>query len=415
MAENPSSPSDSPKPARKAAVKFIFLTLVLDITGIGIVVPVLPDILEDLMPKGSTEDEISYAYGWMVALYALMQFLVAPLMGALSDRFGRRPVILISLFGAGIDYFVLWLAPNLWWLVAARIVAGICAANIPAASAYIADVSPPEKRAANFGMIGAAFGIGFVIGPAIGGLVGMIDERAPFLVAGILTIGNVIYGYFVLPESLKPENRRPVELKRANPVGSLLSLRAYPMVFALAGAHFLYSLAHQVLPSTWALYTKHRYSWEPLQIGLSLALVGVMAVIVAGGLSRRLIPKWGERKTIVIAGVTTAAALVCYGLAAASWMVFVIIIFGSIGGLFHPSSQGLISRSVGDDEQGRVQGAITSLTGISGIFGPLIATSLHGYAISDGEVDWTSGAQFYAGAAMTLVAIVLAVRGFKRG
>ena len=246
MAENPSSPSDSPKPARKAAVKFIFLTLVLDITGIGIVVPVLPDILKELMSGDPSEDDVSYLYGWIVALYALMQFLVAPLMGALSDRFGRRPVVLISLLGAGIDYFVLFFAPNLWWLIAARIVAGICAANIPAASAYIADVSPPEKRAANFGMIGAAFGIGFVIGPALGGLVSWAFEsfRAPFLVAGILTIGNVIYGYFVLPESLKPENRRPVELKRANPIGALLSLRAYPMVFVLAGAHFLYSLAH---------------------------------------------------------------------------------------------------------------------------------------------------------------------------
>ncbi|MFT5470192.1 MAG: DHA1 family tetracycline resistance protein-like MFS transporter [Verrucomicrobiales bacterium] len=399
--------------ARKPAVSFIFLTLVLDITGIGIVVPVLPALLEELIP-GASDDRVSFVYGWLIALYALMQFLFSPLLGALSDRFGRRPVILISLFGAGLDYFVLWLAPSLWWFVAARIIAGICAANMPAATAYIADVSPPEKRAANFGMIGAAFGIGFVVGPAIGGLIGAWDTRLPFLVAGILTLGNAIYGIFVLPESLTKKNRRPFEWRRANPIGALLSLRRYPMVIGLAGALFLYSLAHQVLPSTWALYTEHRYNWTSLEIGLSLSLVGVMAVIVSGGLARKLIPKWGERKTVLIAGMTTVLSFICYGSAGSAWMIYLIIIFGSLGGLFHAASQGLISKSVGDHEQGRVQGAMASLVGVAGIFGPLISTSLHGYFISPAAPLELPGAPFFAGAAMTLIAIGLAARSFRR-
>ncbi|MEM7387400.1 MAG: TCR/Tet family MFS transporter, partial [Verrucomicrobiota bacterium] len=279
---------------RKPALAFIFITVVLDILGIGLIVPILPKLVETLQPGGTAA--AAHTFGLLAALYSLMQFVFAPLVGSLSDRFGRRPIILLSLLGAGLDYFLLAWAPTLAWFFIGRIIAGITGANITAATAYIADVSPPEKRAANFGLIGAAFGIGFIIGPAMGGLLGEYGLRIPFIVAGCLTLLNALYGFFVLPESLAPENRRPFSWKSSNPVGSLLELRRYPMVFGLSGTHFLVNVAHQVFPSIWVLYTGHRYGWSPKEVGFSLAMVGLMAALVQGGLTRWIIPKLGERK-----------------------------------------------------------------------------------------------------------------------
>jgi multidrug resistance protein len=270
-------------PPRKPALVFIFITLFLDVLGIGLVVPILPKLVESLAGEGV--DHASYVYGWLVGLYALMQFLFAPVLGNLSDRFGRRPVILFSLFGSGLDYFLLAWAPTLPWFFIGRVISGITGANFSAAAAYIADVSPPERRAANFGIIGAAFGIGFIFGPALGGWLGDYGLRVPFIAAGILTLVNWLYGLFILPESLKPENRRSFSLRRSNPIGALLELRRHRLVLGLSVSYFISSLAHQVYPSIWVLYTGYRYGWDTKQTGLSLALVGLMAAIVQGGLA----------------------------------------------------------------------------------------------------------------------------------
>jgi DHA1 family tetracycline resistance protein-like MFS transporter len=282
--------------ARKPALGFIFVTLFLDILGIGLIIPILPKLIEQF--SGGNISAASHTYGWLAALYSLMQFLCAPVLGSLSDRFGRRPVILSSLFGSGLDYLLLAFAPGLPWFFLGRIVAGITGANITAASAYIADVSPLEKRAANFGLIGAAFGLGFITGPALGGVLGSYSLRVPFLVAAGLALLNWLFGLLVLPESLPRENRRGFDWKRANPIGSFVALKRHPTVLGLTETYFLMNLAHQVFPSTWVLYTSHRYHWTPKQVGLSLAAVGVMAAIVQGGLVRRIIPRLGERRAI---------------------------------------------------------------------------------------------------------------------
>jgi MFS transporter, DHA1 family, tetracycline resistance protein len=400
-------------PRRQPAIVFIFVTLVLDIIGIGLVVPILPKLVQAF--QHGDEQAAAGTYGVLASLYALMQFVFAPLLGSLSDRFGRRRVILLSLFGSGLDYFLFAFAPGLAWLYVARIISGITGANISAASAYIADVSPPEKRAANFGLIGAAFGIGFIAGPALGGWLGSYSLKLPFLVAGGLTLLNWLYGYFVLPESLAPENRRAFSWKRSNPVGSLLALQRYPIVLGLTGTYFLINIAHSVFPATWVLYTSHRYHWSPTETGLSLAVVGLMAGLVQGGLTRVIVGKFGERKTAVFGMCVWVISFTLYGLATKSWMVYVILICGSIGSVMGPSVQGLISRNVGADEQGGVQGSLASLASVAGIIGPLIATSLFAYFISAKAPVYLPGAAFFCSSALVLVGLALAVRSFRKG
>ncbi|MFM2125445.1 MAG: hypothetical protein RL328_1896, partial [Acidobacteriota bacterium] len=373
-------PSAPAKTARQPALVFIFITLFLDILGIGLIVPILPKLVETL--QGGSVAAASHTYGLLAALYGLMQFICSPLLGSLSDRFGRRPVILASLFGSGLDYLLLAFAPNLTWFFIGRLIAGVTGANFSAATAYIADISPPEKRAANFGIIGAAFGLGFIAGPALGGWLGNDNLRMPFFAAAGLTLLNWLYGLFVLPESLKPENRSQFSWRRANPVGALLALQRYPVVFGLTGTCFLMNLAHQVFPSTWVLYTGYRYGWTPKQTGLSLALVGLTAAIVQGGLTRAVIPKLGERRAASLGLGISAVCLIAYGLATEGWMAYAIIAAGSLSGIAGPSVQGLISRSVGPDEQGAVQGSLNSLASIAGVIGPPLATGLFGYFIS---------------------------------
>ncbi|MDA0813489.1 MAG: TCR/Tet family MFS transporter [Verrucomicrobia bacterium] len=396
----------------KPALGFIFVTLVLDILGIGIVVPILPTLVEEL--SGKTMDAAAYLYGLLAMLYALMQFLFAPLLGSLSDRYGRRPVILISLFGAGLDYFLLAWAPSLAWFFVGRIIAGITGANFSAATAYIADISSPEKRAANFGLVGAAFGLGFSIGPAIGGLLGQSDLRLPFIVAGTITLVNWLYGLLMLPESLAPKNRRKFSWGRSNPVGALLHLRKYPMVLGLAGVFFLTSIAHQALPATWALFMNYRFDWEPWDIGMSLGAVGIMAAIVQGGLTRTILPKTGEQKAVLIGLGISAASFCMYGLATQDWMIYVIIVIGSLGGLANPAIQGMVSRAVGDDEQGGVQGSMSSLNSVASIIGTPLATGLFGFFISDAAPVHLPGIAFLFSAALTLAAAALAVRTFQK-
>lgn len=399
-------------PPRKPALVFIFITLFLDVLGIGLVVPILPKLVESL--AGGGVDRASYLYGWLVGLYALMQFLFAPILGNLSDRFGRRPVILFSLFGSGLDYFLLAWAPTLPWFFLGRIISGITGANFSAAAAYIADVSPPERRAANFGIIGAAFGIGFIFGPALGGWLGDFGLRVPFIAAGILTLINWLYGLFILPESLKPENRRSFSLRRSNPIGALLDLRRHRLVLGLSVSYFISSLAHQVYPSIWVLYTGYRYEWDTKQTGLSLALVGLMAAIVQGGLARKLIPKLGERRAAIVGFAIMAIALTGYGLAPEGWIVYPIIVFGSLSGLAVPAIQGMISRTVGDNEQGGIQGSLTSLQSVAGALGPLLAAAIFGFFISERAPAIVPGAPFFFSSALAVMAGFLAARSFRK-
>ncbi len=399
-------------PPRKPALVFIFITLFLDILGIGLVVPILPKLVEEV--AGGGIDRAAYLYGWLIGLYALMQFLFAPVIGNLSDRFGRRPVILLSLFGSGLDYFLLAWAPTLAWFFVGRILSGITGANYAAAVAYIADVSPPERRAMNFGLVGAAFGLGFIFGPALGGWLGDYGLRVPFIAAGVLTLLNWLYGFFILPESLKVENRRRFQLGRANPVGALLQLRRHRLVLGLSFSYFLSGLAHQVYPSIWVLYTGYRYGWGTKQTGLSLALVGLMTAIVQGGLTRRVIPKIGERRAALFGFGVMAVALTGYGLAPEGWIVYPIIVFGSLSGLAVPAIQGMISRTVGDDEQGGIQGTLTALQSVAGATGPLLATAVFGFFLSDQAPAVVPGAPFFLSSALAVMAGFLAARSFRR-
>ncbi|HQW30233.1 MAG TPA: TCR/Tet family MFS transporter [Verrucomicrobiales bacterium] len=397
---------------RKPALSFIFITLFLDVLGIGLVVPILPKLVEQL--AGGGMDSASFIFGWLVGLYALMQFLFAPIIGSLSDRFGRRPVILLSLFGSGLDYFLLAWAPTLPWFFLGRILSGISGANFSAAAAYIADVSPPEKRSANFGILGAAFGLGFIFGPALGGWLGHYGLRVPFYAAGILTLVNWLYGFLILPESLKAENKREFSFNRSNPIGALLQLGRQRLVLGLSTSYFISSIAHQVYPSIWVLYTGYRYDWGTKQTGLSLALVGVMAAIVQGGLTRIIIPKIGERRAAVSGLLIMAVALTGYGLAPRGWMVYIIIVFGSLSGIAVPAIQGMISRTVGDNEQGGIQGALTGMQSVAGFIGPPLATGLFGYFISDRAPAIVPGAAFFFSSGLALMAAMMAARSFRR-
>jgi len=398
--------------ARKPALGFIFVTLVLDILGIGLIIPILPKLVEEL--GGGGIEKASHIYGWLAALYSLMQFLCAPLLGSLSDRYGRRPVILGSLFGSGLDYFLLAFAPNLSWFFVGRIIAGITGANFAAATAYIADISPPEKRAGNFGLIGAAFGLGFIVGPLLGGVLGDYGLRVPFFVAGGLTLINWCYGLFVLPESLAPENRRKFSWNVSNPIGSLYALKKHPVVLGLAGSFFLFNLSHQVYPSIWVLYTSYRYDWSAKETGFSLAIVGVTAAIVQGGLTRVIVKQLGEVKTVLMGMTIMTLAYFCYGLAESGLATYVIIVFASLAGVTAPTIQGIISRNVGADEQGGVQGALTSLASITGVIGPPIMTSLFGYFIREDAPVKLPGVSFFFSAALIIVALYLAVLSFSK-
>jgi DHA1 family tetracycline resistance protein-like MFS transporter len=403
---------------RKPALGFIFVTLALDILGIGLIIPITPRLIESFQATASADSMVvanaSRTYGLLIALYSLMQFVGAPVLGSLSDRFGRRPVILLSLLGSGLDYFFLAFAPSLGWFFVGRIISGLTGANFGAATAYIADISPPEKRAANFGLIGAAFGLGFILGPALGGLLGDVGLRVPFMVAGGLTLLNTLYGWLVLPESLAPENKRAFSWSRSNPVGALLHLRRHPMVLGLTGTYFLIYLAHQALPGTWVLYTAYRYNWTVRQTGLSLAIVGLMAAIVQGGLTRIIVKRIGEQRAAVLGLAIAALAYAGYGLATEGWMIYLILVFGSLGGVTGPAVQGLISRNVGPDEQGGMQGSLTSLASIAGILGPAIATNLFSHFVKQPGAAHLPGAAFFFSALLTIAALLLAVRSFRR-
>jgi MFS transporter, DHA1 family, tetracycline resistance protein len=393
---------------RTPALSFILITLCLDVLGIGLIVPILPKLVESF--SGGNTADAAYASGWLSAVYALMQFVCAPFLGVLSDKVGRRPVILVSQFGLALDYLLLAVAPSMAWFFVGRVIAGITGANFAAATAYIADVSPPEKRAANFGLVGAAFGIGFIIGPLLGGWLGSYGLRVPFYVSAALTLANWCYGWFILPESLAPEKRRPLDWARSNPLGSLLDLFRRPKLFGLAMCAFFSFVAHQVYPSVWVLYTGHKFGWGTAENGCALAAVGVCMAIVQGWLTGKVTAKLGDWSTALWGLLISAAAYLCYGLSTAPWMIYGTILVGALGGISGPAVQGLIANAVGDDEQGAVQGAVTSLESVSGMIGPLLCTQLFAYFITPTAPLHLPGAPFFASAFIAAISWWIAWR-----
>jgi MFS transporter, DHA1 family, tetracycline resistance protein len=397
---------------RQAAVPFILITILLDMLGIGLVIPVLPKLVTTMY--GSDLSAGSTVFGWFVASYALMQFICSPVLGNLSDAYGRRPVILLSLLGAGLDYLLMAFAPNLTWLFAGRLIAGVTGANIAAANAYIADVSSPEERAKNFGLMGACFGVGFIVGPALGGLLAGFGLRAPFLAAAILTLANWLYGCLILPESHAKENRRPFDWRLANPLGSLGALARYPVVLGLAATITLDRLAHNSLPSTWVLYTTYRFNWTEFDNGMSLALVGIMFGIVSGGLTGRVVKLWGERRALITGLLIGSLSYLGYGLAPRGWMMYALIVVASVGAITGPAIQALITKRVSATEQGAVQGALSSIQSIAAVLGPLMATQLFGYFTSSAAPVKLPGAAFIAASLLVAIGATLAVRNLWR-
>lgn len=391
---------------RKAALSFIFVMIVLDVMAIGIIIPVLPKLVES-MSAGNTA-RAAEIYGIFGTAWGLMQFIFSPILGALSDRYGRRPILLLSTLGLGLDYILMAIAPNLLWLFIGRVISGITAANFSTANAYIADVTPPEDRASAFGLVGAAFGIGFVLGPAIGGVTGDIDPRLPFWIAAVLSLANAAYGYFVLPESLSAERRMSFAWARANPVGSLRLLSRQRELLGLAGVAFLYHLAHVVLPAVAVLYTSYRYGWDGKTMGLTLAAVGVASGVVQAGLIRPSIAAIGERATLIVGLLCGMAGFAIYGLATTSAGFWAGIPVMALWGLGGAASMGIMSRLVSGSEQGQLQGANSSLMAVAGLFGPLLFSYTFSHAIADPAAWHLPGAPFLLASAMLLVATALA-------
>ena len=398
--------------SRKAALGFIFVTLLIDVTGLGIIIPVLPKLISELIHGNLSQ--ASAIGGWLTFAYAIMQFLFAPVLGNLSDRFGRRPVLLFSLLGFGVDYIFLSFAPSIAWLFVGRIVAGITGASFTTASAYIADVSTPENRAQNFGMIGAAFGLGFIIGPVIGGLLGQYGSRIPFMAAAGLSLLNAAYGFFVLPESLSKENRRPFQLKRANPVGALLQLRKYPAISGLVISLILLYTASNGMQSVWSYYGIEKLNWNEAMIGYSLGFIGLITALVQTVLIRWTIPKLGTEKNLYIGFLLYAFGLFLFAFAANSWQMFAFIIPYCLGGIAGPAMQSIISGYVPAAEQGELQGALTSLMSATTIFAPVIMTSLFAYFTGSKTPILFPGAPFLLGGILVLISTALAYRSMQR-
>lgn len=367
--------------ARRAALAFIFITVLIDVLSFGVIIPVLPHLVEEF-----TGGDIVSAARWVGVfgmVFAAVQFVSTPVQGALSDRFGRRPVILFSCLGLGLDFVFMALATSLPMLLAGRIISGIASASFTTANAYIADVTAPEKRAKSFGMIGAAFGLGFVVGPLIGGWLGGIDLRLPFWFAAGLALLNFLYGWFVLPESLPPERRAPrFDTSHANPFGALALLRSYPQVFGLAAVVFLANLAHYVYPSIFVLFADYRFQWGPREVSWVLAVVGVLSIAVNVGLVGRTVKALGERRTLLFGLACGVAGFCIYGLAGSGGWFMVGLPVSALWALAAPATQALITRQVGPEVQGRIQGALMSLTSLAGIIGPLLFANVFALFVS---------------------------------
>lgn len=394
------------KKPMKSAMGFIFITLLIDVMGWGLIIPVMADLIAQL--KGIPVNQASTYGAILLSVFAIVQFLFAPVIGNLSDRYGRRPILLLSLLGFGIDYIILALAPSYGWLFLGRIIAGITGASFTTASAYIADVSPDDAtRAKNFGLIGAAFGLGFVLGPALGAFLATWGIRAPFYAAAALCLLNCLYGYFLLPESLSKENRRAFEWKRANPFGSLKFLTAHPEIRGLAFSFFLIYLGSQAVQGNWNFFTIYRFHWTEKMVGISLAIVGVLVGAVQGGLTRVTIPKLGNEKSIYFGLSLYTLGLILFAFATQSWMMFAFLVPYCLGGICGPSLQSVISVHVPPNQQGELQGALTSLMSLTTVIGPLLMNSTFAYFTSDKAPYYFPGIHFLIGAVCMLLSIII--------
>ncbi|MGG7036404.1 MAG: TCR/Tet family MFS transporter [Flavobacterium sp.] len=397
---------------KQAAIGFIFITMLIDITGWGIIIPVIPKLIKELI-HGDISEAAKYG-GWLGFAYAMTQFLCAPIIGNLSDKFGRRPIILISLFTFALDYLLLAFSPTVGWLFVGRIIAGLTGASITTASAYIADVSTPENRAKNFGMIGAAFGLGFIIGPVMGGLLGQYGSRVPFYAAAVLCMLNFLYGYFILPESLSKENRREFEWKRANPIGAFLNLKKYPSLIGLILAIFILYVGSHAVHSNWSFYTMYRFHWDEKMVGISLGVVGLLVGIVQGGLIRWINPKLGNEKSVYIGLTLYTIGMLLFAFATESWMMFVFLIPYCLGGIAGPALQAVISGKVPANEQGEIQGTLSSLMSASAILGPPMMTNTF-YFFTHKEAPFQfPGAPFVLGGILMFLSTLLAYFSLKK-
>lgn len=398
--------------ARPAAVIFIFVTILLDMLALGMVIPVLPELVKTF--RGGDTISAVVTLGWFGTVWAFMQFIMSPVIGALSDRFGRRPIVLLSNFGLGADYILMALAPTLGWLFVGRVISGITSSSIATAYAYIADVTTPETRAKSYGLMGAAFGIGFVLGPALGGILGQYDPRLPFWVAAAFSLTNAMYGVFVLPESLPLERRAPFAWRRAHPIASLKLLRSHAGLVWFGAMHFLYYVAHMSLPSVFVLYADYRYGWDTQHVGYTLAAVGVSGGIVQGALVGPIVKRIGERRALVLGLVCGAIGFAVYGLAPTGAWFLVGVPIMALWGLYGPSSQSLMTNRVGASEQGQLQGALSSITGVANMLAPAVFSFVFAAAIGAFR-DWRlPGAPFLLASAILVVAVGLGIEGTRR-
>ena len=393
---------------RRAALAFIFVTVVLDMLALGMIVPVLPKLVEDFV--GGNTARAAEIYGLFGTVWALMQFVFSPVLGVLSDRFGRRPVILLSNLGLGLDYVVMALAPTIGWLFLGRIISGITTSSIPTAMAYIADVTPKEKRAAAFGTIGIAFGLGFAFGPAVGGLLSNSNPRLAFWVAAALSLTNWLWGFLFVPESLPQDRRKEFALRRANPIGSLVLLRSHPELWRLSVIQFLAYLSHNVLTTIWALYAIYRFHWNQIMIGISLMVVGISTAAISGGLTGRMVKRFGEKITLCVGQFCGATGMCIAGLArnGATFLASVPVI--SMWNISFPAAQGMMSHRVSEREQGELQGAIQSLRSITFIIGPVLFSQVFSWFIDPKHSVHLPGAPFYLAAALLFSAMLMATR-----
>lgn len=395
---------------RKAGLPFVLVTLLIDVMGFGLVIPVLPAIVGQFT---ESRDAQAYWFGILAASFGVMQFLAMPALGALSDRVGRRPVLLVSIFGLGLDFLLMALAPSLWWLLLARLIGGLTAASFTVCSAYVADVTAPEDRARGFGLIGAVFGVGFILGPMLGGLLGDADPRLPFFVAAGLSLVNWLYGYFVLPESLPKDKRTPFSWKRANPFGALAGIRVIQGGALLVSIFTLSSLAQFILHSVWVLYTEFRFGWSPRDNGMALFVVGLVSVIVQGFLLGRLIKRYGEPNIAFWGLVSGGFAFIAFGMATSGWMMYAIIAGNLLSFAAGPALQAMVSQRTDPMQQGTMMGALNGIGSIAQVIAPLLGTALLAQVTHLPAADWRVGAPFFLSACLQAIALVLAVRACR--
>lgn len=398
---------------KSSGLLFIFITVVIDAVGLGIIIPVMPKLIQELI-HGDISQASEYG-GWLVFAYAITQFIFASVLGNLSDKFGRRPVLLISLIGFCFNYLLMGFAPSIAWLFFGRLIAGVTGASYTVAAAYIADISTPQKKAQNFGLLGAAFGLGFIIGPVLGGLLGHYGARVPFFAASALCLINFIYGFFVVPESLKPELRRPFNWKKANPIGAFMHIKSYPIILPLIACIFLINMAANAVQSTWSYYTMEKFEWTERMVGLSLGFMGALLMIVQAGLIRLIIPKLGLQRSILMGLTLYCISFPLFGFADESWMLFAFSIPYVFAGIAGPAIQSYISNLIPQTEQGQIQGGITSVVSLTAIFGPVIMTSLFSYfSKKTGETIYFPGAPFLLATLLSVIALIIVIVFFRK-